>query len=100
MATFRALNSASRGRGRGRDASRAAIFSHAGEDSSGNVAPGSSLAADTEKLYFDSYANLGIHQEMIQVYAIDASDIAIHAQQVVQANGLADVITVLHKRVE
>ncbi|CAI5974041.1 unnamed protein product [Closterium sp. NIES-64] len=145
MATFRALNSGSRGRGRGRDASRAAIFSHAGEDSSGNVAPGSSLAADTEKLYFDSYANLGIHQEMIQdevrtcayrdalmrhadrirgkvvvdvgcgtgilsifaaragarkVYAIDASDIAIHAQQVVQANGLADVITVLHKRVE
>ncbi|CAI5515186.1 unnamed protein product, partial [Closterium sp. Naga37s-1] len=145
MATFRALNAGSRGRGRGRDASRATNLSLVGEGGSGNVAPGSTLAADTEKLYFDSYANLGIHQEMIQdevrtcayrdalmrhadrirgkvvvdvgcgtgilsifaaragarkVYAIDASDIAIHAQQVVQANGLSDVITVLHKRVE
>ncbi|CAM6105310.1 unnamed protein product [Calypogeia fissa] len=35
-----------------------------------------------------------------KVYAVDASDIAVQAQQVVKANGLADIITVLVGRVE
>ncbi|KAG0581166.1 hypothetical protein M758_4G233000 [Ceratodon purpureus] len=35
-----------------------------------------------------------------KVYAVDASDIAVQAKEVVKANRLSDVITVLHGRVE
>ncbi|KAG4917313.1 hypothetical protein JHK85_055594 [Glycine max] len=77
---------------------------------------------DFDVAYFHSYAHLGIHQEMIKdrvrtdtyrdaimqhqsfiagkVYAIDASDIALQANEVVKANNLSDVVVVLHGRVE
>ncbi|KAL0409099.1 UNVERIFIED_CONTAM: putative protein arginine N-methyltransferase 6 [Sesamum radiatum] len=100
---------------------------------------------DFDVAYFNSYAHLGIHEEMIKdqvrtqtyrnaifrnrdriagkvvvdvgcgtgilsifcaqagarrVYAIDASDIAIQANEVVKANNLSDKIIVLHGRVE
>ena len=35
-----------------------------------------------------------------KVYAVDASDIAVKAREVVKANNLTDIITVLHGRVE
>ncbi|CAH8355518.1 unnamed protein product [Eruca vesicaria subsp. sativa] len=35
-----------------------------------------------------------------RVYAVDASDIAVQAQEVVKANGLSDKVIVLHGRVE
>ncbi|KAK4400177.1 putative protein arginine N-methyltransferase 6 [Sesamum angolense] len=100
---------------------------------------------DFDVAYFNSYAHLGIHEEMIKdqvrtqtyrnaifrnrdriagkvvvdvgcgtgilsifcaqagarrVYAVDASDIAIQANEVVKANNLSDKIIVLHGRVE
>ncbi|KAJ4778312.1 Protein arginine methyltransferase 6 [Rhynchospora pubera] len=98
-----------------------------------------------DEAYFQSYANVGIHQEMIKdrvrtdtykaaimhhqnlisgkvvmdvgcgtgilsifcaqagasrVYAIEASDIAIQANEIVKENDLSDRITVIHSRVE
>jgi protein arginine N-methyltransferase 6 len=35
-----------------------------------------------------------------KVYAVDASDIVVQAREVVQANSLSDIITVIHGRVE
>ncbi|PNT26168.1 hypothetical protein POPTR_007G000300v4 [Populus trichocarpa] len=98
-----------------------------------------------DKAYFNSYAHVGIHEEMIKdhvrtntyrdaifhhqsliegkvvvdvgcgtgilsifcaqagakrVYAVDASDIAVQANEVVKANNLSDKVIVLHGRVE
>lgn len=100
---------------------------------------------DFDLAYFQSYAHLGIHEEMIKdgvrtdtyrnaifqyqdfiagkvvvdvgcgtgilsifcaqagakkVYAIDASDIAVQAHEIVKANNLSDTVIVLHGRVE
>ncbi|KAF5747393.1 hypothetical protein HS088_TW05G00114 [Tripterygium wilfordii] len=100
---------------------------------------------DFDMAYFQSYAHVGIHEEMIKdrvrtetykaaimhhrsaiedkvvvdvgcgsgilsifcaqagakrVYAVDASDIAVQAKEVVKANNLSDKIIVLHGRVE
>ncbi|GAB2275315.1 Probable protein arginine N-methyltransferase 6 [Dionaea muscipula] len=108
----------------------------------GSVRP---RATDFDAAYFQSYAHLGIHEEMIKdsvrtdtyrkaiyhyqehiagkvvvdvgcgtgilaifcaqagarrVYAIDASDIAVQANEVVKANNLSDKVIVLHGRVE
>jgi len=102
-------------------------------------------AAEGDSAYFQSYAHLQIHREMLQdktrtlayqraimehpecfegkvvldvgcgtgilsifaaragarkVYAVDASDIALLATQIVRKNGLGDVITVLQQRME
>ncbi|CAN0909002.1 Probable protein arginine N-methyltransferase 6 [Linum grandiflorum] len=106
-----------------------------------NAAP----CTDFDMAYFNSYAHVGIHEEMIKdrvrtdtyrsailqhqshiegkvvldvgcgtgilaifcaqagakrVYAVDASDIAVQAREVVKANNLSDRIIVLHGRVE
>uniref|UniRef100_A0A7N0U7A6 Protein arginine methyltransferase 6 n=2 Tax=Kalanchoe fedtschenkoi TaxID=63787 RepID=A0A7N0U7A6_KALFE len=103
------------------------------------------VAAAHDAAYFNGYAQLGIHEEMIKdqvrtktyrdaimqhrsfirgkvvldvgcgtgilsmfcayagarrVYAVDASDIAIQAELVVEAISLSNIITVLHGRVE
>ncbi|CAA6673394.1 unnamed protein product [Spirodela intermedia] len=73
--------------------------------------------------YFQSYSHVGIHEEMIKVvvdvgcgtgilsifcalagakrvYAVDASEIAVQASEVVKANNLTDKVIVLHGRVE
>uniref|UniRef100_A0A5B7B869 Protein arginine N-methyltransferase domain-containing protein n=1 Tax=Davidia involucrata TaxID=16924 RepID=A0A5B7B869_DAVIN len=72
--------------------------------------------------YFHSYSHVGIHEEMIKdrvrtetyrtailqhqnyiagkVYAVDASEIALQANEVVKANNLSDIIIVLHGRIE
>ncbi|XP_042005606.1 probable protein arginine N-methyltransferase 6 [Salvia splendens] len=100
---------------------------------------------DFDVAYFNSYAHLGIHEEMIKdrtrtdtyknaifqhqdqiagkvvldvgcgtgilsifcaqagakrVYAVDASNIAIQANEVIKANNLSDTVIVLHGRVE
>ncbi|XP_059454136.1 probable protein arginine N-methyltransferase 6 isoform X2 [Corylus avellana] len=78
---------------------------------------------DFDMAYFHSYAHVGIHEEMIKVvvdvgcgtgilsifcaqagakrvYAVDASDIAVQANEVVKANNLSDIVIVLHGRVE
>lgn len=100
---------------------------------------------DFDAAYFNSYAHVGIHEEMIKdrvrtdtyrnaifqhqnfiagkvvvdvgcgtgilsifcaqagarrVYAVDASDIAIQANEIVKANNLCDKVIVLHGRVE
>ncbi|XP_073130283.1 probable protein arginine N-methyltransferase 6 [Henckelia pumila] len=100
---------------------------------------------DFDVAYFQSYAHLGIHEEMIKdrvrtetyrnaifhhqdriqgkvvvdvgcgtgilsifcaqagarrVYAVDASDIAVQANEVVKANKFSETITVLHGRIE
>nr|VDD51978.1 unnamed protein product [Brassica oleracea] len=72
---------------------------------------------DFDAAYFHSYAHVRIHEEMIkgifffvyplvwlfsflQVYAVDASDIAVRAEEVLKANGLSDKVIVLHGRVE
>ncbi|KAI4358038.1 hypothetical protein L6164_001948 [Bauhinia variegata] len=100
---------------------------------------------DFDMAYFNSYAHVGIHEEMIKdrvrtetyraaimrhqnfiagkvvmdvgcgtgilsifcaqagakrVYAVDASEIAVQANEVVRANNLSDVVIVLHGRVE
>ncbi|XP_038992443.1 probable protein arginine N-methyltransferase 6 isoform X2 [Hibiscus syriacus] len=78
---------------------------------------------DFDMAYFHSYAHVGIHEEMIKVvmdvgcgtgilsifcaragakrvYAVDASDIALQANEVVKANNLAGKVIVLHGRVE
>ncbi|XP_031374715.1 probable protein arginine N-methyltransferase 6 isoform X1 [Punica granatum] len=100
---------------------------------------------DFDVAYFNSYAHVGIHEEMIKdrvrtdtyraaimqhqsyiagkvvvdvgcgtgilsifcaqagakrVYAVDASDIAVQANEVVKANNLSDTVIVLHGRVE
>ncbi|KAL1556470.1 putative protein arginine N-methyltransferase 6 [Salvia divinorum] len=100
---------------------------------------------DFDVAYFNSYAHLGIHEEMIKdrartdtyknaifqhqdqiagkvvldvgcgtgilsifcaqagakrVYAVDASDIAVQANEVIKANNLSDTVIVLHGRVE
>ncbi|XP_058097813.1 probable protein arginine N-methyltransferase 6 isoform X2 [Magnolia sinica] len=76
-----------------------------------------------DRAYFQSYSHIGIHEEMIKVvvdvgcgtgilsifcalagakrvYAVDASDIAVQANEVVKANNLSDKVIVLHGRVE
>ncbi|MCD7457326.1 putative protein arginine N-methyltransferase 6 [Datura stramonium] len=100
---------------------------------------------DFDTAYFNSYAHVGIHEEMIKdrvrtdsyrnaifqhqnfiagkvvvdvgcgtgilsifcaqagarrVYAVDASDIAVQANEIVKANNLSDKVIVLHGRVE
>ncbi|KAL9229974.1 hypothetical protein vseg_005378 [Gypsophila vaccaria] len=100
---------------------------------------------DFDVAYFNSYAHLGIHEEMIKdhvrtdtyrnaifkhqdliagkvvvdvgcgtgilsifcaqagakrVYAVDASGIAVQANEVIKANNLSDIVKVLHGRVE
>ncbi|XP_022725924.1 probable protein arginine N-methyltransferase 6 isoform X2 [Durio zibethinus] len=78
---------------------------------------------DFDMAYFHSYAHVGIHEEMIKVvmdvgcgtgilsifcaqagakrvYAVDASDIAVQASEVVKANNLDEKVIVLHGRVE
>ncbi|KAK8970318.1 putative protein arginine N-methyltransferase 6 [Platanthera guangdongensis] len=73
--------------------------------------------------YFQSYSHIGIHEEMIKVvmdvgcgtgilsifcalagarrvYAIEASDIAVQASEVVKANNLSDKVIVIHEKVE
>lgn len=100
---------------------------------------------DFDVAYFNSYAHLGIHEEMIKdrartdtyknaifqhqdriagkvvldvgcgtgilsifcaqagarrVYAVDASNIAVQANEVIKANNLSDTVIVLHGRVE
>ncbi|XP_050271070.1 probable protein arginine N-methyltransferase 6 isoform X4 [Quercus robur] len=80
-------------------------------------------ATDFDMAYFHSYAHVGIHEEMIKVvvdvgcgtgilsifcaqagakrvYAVDASEIALQANEVVKANNLSDTVIVLHGRVE
>jgi len=101
--------------------------------------------SDFDKAYFQSYAHVGIHEEMIKdhvrteayrkaimshqsliagkvvvdvgsgtgilsifcafagakrVYAVEASEMAVHAQEVVKANNLSGKVIVLHGRVE
>ncbi|CDY42226.1 BnaA01g25690D [Brassica napus] len=79
---------------------------------------------DFDAAYSHSYAHVRIHEEMIKasqhhsrvtvafsslqmilkekkiVYAVDASDIAVQAEEVLKANGLSDKVIVLHGRVE
>ncbi|XP_057777033.1 probable protein arginine N-methyltransferase 6 isoform X2 [Salvia miltiorrhiza] len=78
---------------------------------------------DFDVAYFNSYAHLGIHEEMIKVvldvgcgtgilsifcaqagakrvYAVDASNIAVQANEVIKANNLSGTVIVLHGRVE
>ncbi|KAA3488483.1 putative protein arginine N-methyltransferase 6 [Gossypium australe] len=78
---------------------------------------------DFDVAYFEAYAHIGIHEEMIKVvvdvgcgtgilsifcaqagakrvYAVDASAIAVQAKEVVKANNLAETVIVLHGRVE
>ncbi|KMZ75088.1 putative Protein arginine n-methyltransferase [Zostera marina] len=102
-------------------------------------------ASDFDKGYFQSYAHVGIHEEMIKdhvrtetyrkaimshrssiagkvvvdvgsgtgilsifcafagakrVYAVEASEMAVHAQEIVKANNLSGKVIVLHGRVE
>ncbi|KAM0826694.1 hypothetical protein ACQ4PT_068705 [Festuca glaucescens] len=76
-----------------------------------------------DRVYFQSYSHIGIHEAMIKVvmdvgcgtgilsvfcaragakrvYAVDASEIATQASEIVKANNLADKIVVIHGRVE
>ncbi|KAL8520695.1 hypothetical protein ACS0TY_011299 [Phlomoides rotata] len=111
------------------------------QDKEGPISP----CTDFDVAYFNSYAHLGIHEEMIKdrvrtetyrnaifqhqdriagkvvvdvgcgtgilsifcaqagarrVYAVDASDIAVQANEVVKANNLSETVIVLHGRVE
>ncbi|GAB2215344.1 hypothetical protein Droror1_Dr00019727 [Drosera rotundifolia] len=130
-----------KGHSRGGGEQRWSRASAGGGESDG----GKNRATDYDAAYFQSYAHLGIHEEMIKdsvrtdtyraaifhyqqyiagkvvvdvgcgtgilaifcaqagarrVYAVDASDIAVQANEVVKANNLSDKVIVLHGRVE
>ncbi|KAH7569826.1 hypothetical protein JRO89_XS05G0004800 [Xanthoceras sorbifolium] len=109
-----------RGGRRSRDSLRASEHPHQQQQAERKP---TTPCTDFDVAYFHSYAHVGIHEEMIKVvvdvgcgtgilsifcaqagakrvYAVDASDIAVQANEVVKANNLSDKVIVLHGRVE
>uniref|UniRef100_A0A0E0DK56 Protein arginine N-methyltransferase domain-containing protein n=1 Tax=Oryza meridionalis TaxID=40149 RepID=A0A0E0DK56_9ORYZ len=78
--------------------------------------------AEHDRIYFQSYSHIGIHEAMIKdrvrtdayrsaimhhqkfiegkVYAVEASEMATQAREIVKANNLDDKVVVVHGRVE
>ncbi|XP_066338108.1 probable protein arginine N-methyltransferase 6.2 [Miscanthus floridulus] len=68
--------------------------------SGANQHPAAPPCTDYDVAYFKAYSHIGVHEEMLKVYAVDASDIALQAMEIVRENELSDKVVVLHGRIE
>ncbi|KAM3408772.1 hypothetical protein ACQJBY_001689 [Aegilops geniculata] len=96
--------------------------SPSGQAASALPHPAPPPCTDYDMAYFKAYSHIGVHEEMLKdhvrtntyrnaimhhkdlisgkVYAVDASDIALQAMEIVRENELSDKVIVLHGRIE